>query len=104
MGKIGTDLADFAIITSDNPRFEDPKKIISQIVSGIDKDKQNFVVIEDRTEAIHYALKNAQEQDVIILAGKGHETSQDLGFMEIYFDERKIIQDFYDNNKQIQEG
>lgn len=99
MGKIGTDLADFAIITSDNPRFEDPKKIISQIVSGIDKDKQNFVVIEDRTEAIHYALKNAQEQDVIILAGKGHETSQDLGFTEIDFDERKIIQEFYENNK-----
>lgn len=89
MGKIGTDLSDFAIITSDNPRTEDPDFIISEILGGIEKD--NYITIEPRKQAIRKALKIATDGDVVVIAGKGHEDYQILKTGKIHFDEREVI-------------
>ncbi|WP_291578722.1 UDP-N-acetylmuramoyl-L-alanyl-D-glutamate--2,6-diaminopimelate ligase [Clostridium sp. UBA6640] len=89
MGSIGSDLSDIAIITSDNPRTEDPMVIIEDIKAGLKK--ENYVVIENRREAIKYAMKIAKDKDVIVIAGKGHEDYQVLKDKRIHFDEREII-------------
>ena len=89
MGKIGTDLSDFAIITSDNPRTEDPDFIISEIIAGIEKD--NYITIEPRKQAIRKALEIATNGDVVVIAGKGHEDYQILKTGKIHFDEREVI-------------
>ncbi len=94
MGQIGVSLSDFAIITSDNPRTEEPEAIISDIVSGVKEPKSKYTVIEDRTEAIHYAIDKHQPNDVIILAGKGHETYQIIGREKHHMDEREIVADY----------
>lgn len=91
MGKIGTDLSDVAIITSDNPRTEEPLAIIDDIIAGIEKD--NYKVIENRREAIKEAMKMAKENDVVVVAGKGHEDYQILKDKTIHFDEREIIKE-----------
>lgn len=91
MGKIGTELSDFAIITSDNPRTEDPFSIIDDIVEGINKD--NYTVVENRREAIKKAMTMAKEHDVIVIAGKGHEDYQILKDKTIHFDEREVIKE-----------
>ncbi len=88
MGKIASSLADFSIITSDNPRTEVPSAIIEDILKGVDGE---HVVIENRKEAIRYALKNAKKDDVIILAGKGHENYQIIGTEKFHFDEEEIL-------------
>jgi UDP-N-acetylmuramoyl-L-alanyl-D-glutamate--2,6-diaminopimelate ligase len=88
MGEIASSLADFCIVTSDNPRTEDPMSIINEILPGV---KGEHVVIENRREAIEYAIKNAQKDDVIILAGKGHEDYQQIGKEKIHFDEVEIL-------------
>lgn len=93
MGEVAGKYADFCILTSDNPRSEDPREIISQIEEGIKKTNCPYVVIENRKEAISYALTNAQKDDVIILAGKGHETYQIIGDKVIHFDEREIVKE-----------
>ena len=92
MGKIATELSDIAIITSDNPRTENPSDIIEDILAGVTKN--NRKVIENRKEAIAYALKIAQKDDVVLLAGKGQETYQIIGKEKIHFDEREIVQEF----------
>ncbi len=85
MGNIATKIADYVIVTSDNPRFEDPDEIIKQIISGIKSD--NFISISDRTSAIEYAIKTAQLGDIILIAGKGHETYQEIkGVKSPFFD------------------
>lgn len=89
MGKLGTDLSDIAIITSDNPRTEKPDRIIEDITSGIDKD--NFIVIEDRKKALKEALKIARQDDIIVVAGKGHENYQEINGAKLHFDEKEII-------------
>ena len=89
MGKIGADLADIAIITSDNPRTEAPMAIIEDIVKGIDKD--NYTVIENRPAAIAYAMDIGEEDDIIVLAGKGHETYQEICGVKYPMDEREIV-------------
>lgn len=89
MGKIGTDLSDFAIITSDNPRTEDPDFIISEIIAGIEKD--NYITMEPRKQAIRKALEIATNGDVVVIAGKGHEDYQILKNGKIHFDEREVI-------------
>lgn len=89
MGKIGSDLSDIAIVTSDNPRTENPSEIIKDIVVGIDKD--NYEVIENRKDAIKKAIDIAQAGDVIVIAGKGHETYQILNTGKIHFDEREVV-------------
>lgn len=91
MGKIGTEMADIAIITSDNPRCEDPAKIIEDITAGAKDD--NFVVIENRRDAIKYALSIAEKDDIVLLLGKGQETYQIIGKEKIDFDERKIVRE-----------
>lgn len=89
MGRIGSELSDFAVITSDNPRSEEPHKIIEEIVTGVYKD--NYLVIENRREAIKKAMEIAKKNDVIVIAGKGHEDYQILRDKTIHFDEREII-------------
>ncbi|MBR3942542.1 MAG: UDP-N-acetylmuramoyl-L-alanyl-D-glutamate--2,6-diaminopimelate ligase, partial [Clostridia bacterium] len=89
MGEIATTLADFAIITSDNPRTENPTKIIEDILAGVKGDR--YTVIEDRRAAISYALHNAKKDDVVILAGKGHEDYQIIGKEKRHFDETEIL-------------
>ena len=94
MGEISGKLADFSIVTSDNPRFEEPEEIISQILAGMDKVNGNHITIENRRDAIKYALEHAQTDDVILLAGKGHEDYQILaGGVKIHFDEREVVAD-----------
>lgn len=91
MGKIGTDIADFSIITSDNPRTEDPAKIIADIVKGIDSQKNNYEIIENRPAAIRHAMDIAGKNDIIILAGKGHETYQEINGIKHHLDEREVV-------------
>ena len=91
MGKIGTDIADYAIITSDNPRTEDPNKIIEDIVKGIDAGKNNYEIIENRPQAIRHAMDIAGKNDIIILAGKGHETYQEICGVKHHLDEREVV-------------
>ena len=91
MGKIGTDIADWAIITSDNPRTEDPNKIIEDIVKGIDESKNNYEIIENRPAAIRHAMDIARKNDIIILAGKGHETYQEICGVKHHLDEREVV-------------
>ena len=89
MGKACAEIADLCIVTSDNPRSENPSEIINDILEGMKDYNTEKVIIENRFEAIKYALSNAQENDVIVLAGKGHETYQILNTGTIHFDERE---------------
>lgn len=91
MGEIAGRLSDYSIITSDNPRTEDPVKIVEQIEEGMKKSGGEYTLIVDRREAIGYALDNAKAGDVIILAGKGQETYQIIGKEKYDFDERVVV-------------
>jgi len=91
MGKIAADLADFVVVTSDNPRTEQPREIIREILAGMEGTKTPYQVIEDRTEAIRWALDHAEPGDVITLCGKGHETYQVVGTEKRHMDEREIV-------------
>ena len=101
MGEIAGALSDYSIITSDNPRTENPLSIIEMIESGIKKTNGEYIVIPDRREAILYALQTAQKGDVIILAGKGQETYQIIGKEKFDFDERVVV---YQSLRKIREG
>ena len=84
--------ADKLIVTSDNPRNEDPEAIIRDILVGLENTSADYDVVTDRREAIYHALKIAQKGDIIVLAGKGHEDYQILaGGEHIHFDEREIV-------------
>lgn len=91
MGEIAGELADFCVLTSDNPRNEDPMEILAEIEEGIKPTGCEYVVIENRREAIRYALKNALPTDVIVLAGKGHETYQEICGVKHPFDEKVVV-------------
>ncbi len=93
MGEVAGKLADFTVITTDNPRQESQKAIISQIEEGMKKTKGIYKVIENRKEAIKFAMRIAWRNDIIILAGKGHETTQELRNKTIHFDEREIVKE-----------
>ncbi len=94
MGSIATSLSDYVILTSDNPRTEDPEKIILDIEVGIKRiNKTNYEICVDRKEAIFRAIKFASEGDIILLAGKGHENYQIVGEKKIHFDEREIVKE-----------
>ncbi|MEG0995953.1 MAG: UDP-N-acetylmuramoyl-L-alanyl-D-glutamate--2,6-diaminopimelate ligase, partial [Clostridia bacterium] len=93
MGEIVSRLADFSILTSDNPRTEDPNVILKSIESGMKKAKGKYVVIENRREAIRYALEMGGEGDVIILAGKGNETYQEIMGVKRPFDEKVVVRE-----------
>ena len=99
MGAIAADNADFVIVTSDNPRTEDPKEIINEIVSGINGRKNRYKVICDRVEAIKWAIDNHMPDDVILLAGKGHEDYQVVGHEKHHMDEREIVAEHIEKRK-----
>ena len=90
MGEIGARLSDIAIITSDNPRTEDPNQIIDMILAGI-PDRSNCLVEENRRKAIRMAMDMAGKDDIIVLCGKGHETYQILGTTKTHLDEREEV-------------
>lgn len=96
MGAVATQLSDFCIVTSDNPRSENSLKIIDDITAGIQKDACPYIVIENRKEAIEYGLAMAEKDDVLLLAGKGHETYQIQKEQTIHFDEREIVKQWYE--------
>ena len=91
MGRIGVNIADIAVITSDNPRTEDPMAIISDILKGVDETMGQYVVIENRRKAIAYAMDIAEKDDIIVLAGKGHETYQEINHVKHHLDEREVV-------------
>ena len=91
MGKIAAELSDFCVVTSDNPRSENPSAIIEDILEGMKDTATPYEVVENRKEAIAWAMKNAQPNDIILLAGKGHETYQILPTGTIHFDEREAV-------------
>lgn len=93
MGEVSGNLADLTVVTSDNPRSEDPQAIVNDIKVGVSKTKGEFVEILDRKEAIKYVISKALPGDVIVLAGKGHEDYQILNTGKIHFDEREVIKD-----------
>jgi len=91
MGKIGVSLADLAVITSDNPRTEEPMAIIEDILQGIEPADGEYTVVADRRKAIRYAMDIAQKDDIIVLAGKGHETYQEIHGVKHHLDEREEV-------------
>ncbi len=91
MGRIGVEIADIAVITSDNPRTENPMDIIGDILRGVENIGKNYVVIENRAKAIHYAMDIAEKHDIIVLAGKGHETYQEINHVKHHLDEREVV-------------
>lgn len=93
MGEIAGELADFCVLTSDNPRNEDPMSILDAIEAGIKPTGCEYVVIENRREAIRYALKIAGAGDVVVLAGKGHETYQEIRGEKHPFDEKVVVRE-----------
>jgi UDP-N-acetylmuramoyl-L-alanyl-D-glutamate--2,6-diaminopimelate ligase len=93
MGQVSGEMADLTIITSDNPRFEEPQAIIDDIKTGMKKTTGKYVEILDRKEAIRYAILNAREGDVIVLAGKGHEDYQEIKGVKHHMDERDLIRE-----------
>ena len=91
MGKIAAELSDLAIVTSDNPRTEDPYKILRQILAGMQDTETPYEVIESRVSAIGRAMELARKNDVIVLCGKGHETYQEIGHEKHHLDEREVV-------------
>ncbi len=100
MGKIAANFSDFAIVTSDNPKEQDPLLIIEEIVEAIEEEKGYYKAIVDREEAITYALEMSKKDDTILIAGKGHETTQIIGDKEIPFNEAEIVAEFI-KSKQL---
>ena len=90
MAAIAQKLSDHCIITSDNPRTEDPQVIINDIVSGLDTTKENYEVVMDRKDAIFHAVKSARKDDIVIIAGKGHENYQIIGKVKHHFDDKEV--------------
>jgi len=101
MGRISTELSDFTIITSDNPRSEDPEAIIREIESGVVG--KNYTKITDRREAIRAALKMAQKGDGVLIAGKGHENYQIIGDKKIHFDDREVAREYLSGGGSLNE-
>ena len=100
MGETSGNLSDFTIITSDNPRFEEPQDIVNDIITGIEKTEGEYVAIIDRKEAIRYAIENGRVGDVIILAGKGHETYQEIKGVKYDMDDRVLIAEVLEELKR----
>jgi UDP-N-acetylmuramoyl-L-alanyl-D-glutamate--2,6-diaminopimelate ligase len=86
-------LSDIAIVTSDNPRTEDPETIIADIEAGLQRVARPYVKLTDRREAIVHAIEEAREDDVVLIAGKGHETYQIIGERRIHFDDHEVARE-----------
>ena len=99
MGEIGVRLSDIAIITSDNPRTENPMAIIADIEKGAAVAEKPYIVIENRVQAIHHAMDIAEKDDIIVLAGKGHETYQEIHGVKHHLDEREIVADYLQDTR-----
>lgn len=93
MGEVSSKLADLTVVTSDNPRFEEPMDIINDILIGVKKADGEYVTIPDRKEAIRYCMENAKDGDIVVLAGKGHEDYQEIKGVKYPMDERVLIQE-----------
>lgn len=102
MGEISSKLADLTVVTSDNPRFEEPEEIIEDIISGVKKADGDYIKIIDRKEAIRYCIEHAKQGDIIVLAGKGHEDYQEIKGQKYHMDERELIRDIV--NEMNDEG
>ncbi len=100
MGEIAGRFSDFLVVTSDNPRTEDPMAIIEAVLEGVHKSGCPHIVVENRYEAIRYALEHAEPEDVIILAGKGHENYQEVGGGKRHFDEKEIVAELLGTNEK----
>jgi UDP-N-acetylmuramoyl-L-alanyl-D-glutamate--2,6-diaminopimelate ligase len=97
MGRVATNISDYSIVTSDNPRTEDPMEIIFQIKAGIDSslpEGDKYELIPDRRSAIQKAIEMAEKGDMIVIAGKGHENYQILKDRRIHFDDREVAREF----------
>ena len=93
MGRISGTLADFTVITSDNPRYDDPEALARDIEKGIKEVTNNYIILTDRKEAVEYAVRMAKKDDIVVLCGKGHETYQVVGDKKVPFSERQIVED-----------
>jgi UDP-N-acetylmuramoyl-L-alanyl-D-glutamate--2,6-diaminopimelate ligase len=102
MGEIAARLSDFVVVTSDNPRTEAPEEIIGDILSGMRDTRTPYIVIENRREAIRWALLNALPEDTVLLAGKGHETYQIFGKEKRHFDEREAVREILAEEMKLQ--
>ena len=94
MGRVAAEIADFVVVTTDNPRTEKPADLIADILPGMEGFETPYVVVEDRVEAIHWAMDHAEAGDVIVLCGKGHETYQEINHVKHHMDEREIVADY----------
>lgn len=100
MGEISSNLADLTVVTSDNPRNEEPEDILNDIITGVKKADGEYIAIIDRKEAIRYCIENAKEGDVVILAGKGHEDYQEIRGVKHKMDERRLISQVLEELKE----
>lgn len=100
MGAIAAELADLVVVTSDNPRTEPPESIITDILKGMEGTQKPYMVEPDRRRAIRLALSQGAPGDVILLAGKGHETYQEINGVKLHLDEREEIKDFFANQEK----
>lgn len=102
MAKEASRLSDKLILTSDNPRFENPDDILKDMVEGLDaEDKRHTLRITDRREAIRTASQLAQKGDVVLIAGKGHENYQEICGVKHHFDDKEVVQDIFNEEKEI---
>lgn len=101
MGEVSSRLADLTVITSDNPRNEEPMDIIADILVGVKKADGEYVTIADRKEAIKYCMEHALDGDIIVLAGKGHEDYQEINGVKYPMDERELIREIIEENPNI---
>lgn len=100
MGRIAAELADYVIISSDNPRSEDPELIIDDVIEGLKGMKTPYKRISDRPEAVKWALAHAKTDDIVVLAGKGHEDYQVIGTEKLHQDEREVIAEYFASRKK----
>lgn len=103
MGEVSGRLSDLSVVTADNSRFEDVMDIIDDILIGMKKTDGNYVVIPDRKEAMRYCIENAQDGDIVVFAGKGHEDYQEIKGVKHHFDEREVVADILREIQQEKE-
>ena len=103
MGEVSSKLADLTVVTSDNPRNEEPMEIIADILVGVSKADGAYVTIPDRKEAIAYCMQNAEDGDIVVLAGKGHEDYQEIRGVKYHMDERELIQGIITEHPELRD-
>jgi len=96
MGRISYELSDLVIVTDDNPRTEDPERIVEEILAGVPSAVESVKVIRDRREAIHRAVEEARDGDIVAIAGKGHETEQIVGTKRIHFSDVEVAREAFE--------